>query len=445
MNNNGTRGLASIVIPCWNQLQFTRQCVAALRQHTRPPWELIVIDNGSTDDTAAYLGGVQDAAAVPVTVISNTINREFPAAINQGLQVARGDYLVLLNNDLVVTDAWLEQMVALATGPPTIGLVGPMSNYASPPQGVDDVPYRDMREMHSFARRWRDEHRGQWFTVPKVSGFCLLMKRELYDKIGGLDERFGLGMFDDDDLAERAHRAGFEAAVAHDLFVHHFGSRTFVGNGIDAEALLDENARRFAAKWGLNRTNGRRAALRPWEGGFPSRRGAGEEEISRQAAKPANHSRSIVSGASNGVSASLRTGGPAAALAAAEPFPSSHLAPLRLGVSSPSDGSSSPVVLREKPSASLTIIVKNEENNLSKCLESVRGVFDEIVEAQPGSFGTDRFDRAQALCADRADLPDDGRNARGAADLCRRSQARPGGRRVVVPQGRDSSVSRRIG
>ena len=119
--------------------------------------------------------------------------------------------------------------------------------------------------MPGFARRWRDEHLGQWFTVPKLSGFCLLMKRTVYEKIGGLDERFGLGFFDDDDLAERARRAGFELAVAHDLFVHHFGSRTFVGNGIDAGKLLEENARRFADKWGLGgaeRAAGRAAAIR---------------------------------------------------------------------------------------------------------------------------------------------------------------------------------------
>ena len=147
-----------------------------------------------------------------------------------------------------------------------IGLVGPMSNFVAPPQLVENVPYQDVAEMQRFARQWRDEHRRQWFTVPKLSGFCLLMKRAVYDKIGGLDERFGLGLFDDDDLAERARRAGFELAVAHDLFVHHFGSRTFLGNGIDIDELLEENARRFAAKWGLaGGNNGReRVLIKPW-------------------------------------------------------------------------------------------------------------------------------------------------------------------------------------
>ena len=106
--------LASIIVPCFNQLEFTRHCLRALFRHTRPPWELIVIDNGSRDGTGAYLAGVQDASPVPVTVIANAVNRGFPAAVNQGLSVARGEYLVLLNNDAVVTDSWLDQLIALA-------------------------------------------------------------------------------------------------------------------------------------------------------------------------------------------------------------------------------------------------------------------------------------------------------------------------------------------
>ena len=96
------------------------------------------------------------------------------------------------------------------------------------------------------------------------------MKRAVYEAIGGLDERFGLGLFDDDDFAERARRAGFDLAVAHDLFVHHFGSRTFTGNAIDAKALLDENSRRFKEKWGVAALNGRRVALAPFTPDRPS-------------------------------------------------------------------------------------------------------------------------------------------------------------------------------
>jgi hypothetical protein len=92
------------------------------------------------------------------------------------------------------------------------------------------------------------------------------MKRAVYEAIGGLDEQFGLGLFDDDDLAERARRAGFELAVAHDLFVDHFGSRTFTGAGIDPEKLLSENGRKFAAKWGTPAGNRRAVALQPWTG-----------------------------------------------------------------------------------------------------------------------------------------------------------------------------------
>ena len=166
---------------------------------------------------------------------------------------------MLLNNDVVVTDGWLDQLIALAnrpgrtgrpgTGgregcselsvgrsavvrpgtPSAIGLVGPMSNYAAPPQLVERCPITISRKCTTLPGGGATSIAGKWFTVPKLSGFCLLMKRAVYDAIGGLDERFGIGFFDDDDLAERARRAGFELAVAHDLFVHHFGSRTFVG------------------------------------------------------------------------------------------------------------------------------------------------------------------------------------------------------------------------
>jgi O-antigen biosynthesis protein len=84
MARNPAPGAASIIIPCWNQLEFTRQCIAALLRHTHATWELIVIDNGSTDGTAGYLANLRDAAPLPVTLISNSRNLGFPAAISPG-------------------------------------------------------------------------------------------------------------------------------------------------------------------------------------------------------------------------------------------------------------------------------------------------------------------------------------------------------------------------
>ncbi len=378
-------GLASVIVPCFNQREFTRLCLQALFRHTRTPWELIVIDNGSTDGTAEYLAGVQDAAPVPVTVIRNSRNVGFPAAINQGLKAARGGYLVLLNNDAVVTDGWLDQLIALTQVRPRagagsgtyvrrragrrlaprsrlptrkIGLVGPMSNYATPPQLVEDVPYRDLDEMHAFARRWRDEHRGKWFTVPKLSGFCVLMTRAVYDAIGGLDERFGLGLFDDDDLAERARRAGFELAVAHDLFVHHFGSRTFVGNGIDAEALLQENARRFADKWGARpapRPAGRAAALDRRSGALAATRAM---PIRKERCRRRRRARIVRATVPVLRTTSLRR------ISCRFPRTTDH---------------------GRRPGSALTMIVRDEEKNLPHCLASVKGIFDEIVVVDTGS------------------------------------------------------------
>ncbi len=427
MNSHIQPALASIVVPCFNQLEFTQLCVQALFRHSRRTWELIVIDNGSTDDTAVYLAGVRDAASVPVTVVKNAQNRGFPAAVNQGLRQAQGEYLVLLNNDAVVTDGWLDQLVALTrvdvhsdwetSGPegggdpsgarrpalnqdsaeadsrppltptsqggessanrrppfgPSIGLVGPMSNYATPPQLVENVPYRDLDEMQAFARRWRDEHRGKWFTVPKLSGFCMMMTRAVYESIGGLDERFGLGLFDDDDLAERARRAGFALAVARDLFIHHYGSRTFVGNGIDAESLLDENARRFAAKWGQDRPRGRRVALRTWPHSIPETKSQIPDSETKSQIPDSETESQIPdsecelpdSGSSSTVgSRSLDSGALPRVQAATQRTPDTG----------------------HRTRISLTMIVRDEEKNLPQCLESVRGVFDEVVVVDTGS------------------------------------------------------------
>ena len=210
-----------ILIPCRGRLEATHPSISSLLRRTRYPWELIVVGDGTPDVIAAYW--VEARGVVPVPVVSHTEARGFAAACGAGISVARGSHVVLLSDDVIVTDGWLDQLVALVSSDATIGLAGPMSNGAPPPQGVEDVPYRDLEGMERFAHRWRERHRGQWLEVDRLSGFCVLIARRVLDVIGGLSE---WGGFEEDDLYLRARQAGFRLAVAYDLFVHHSGRHT---------------------------------------------------------------------------------------------------------------------------------------------------------------------------------------------------------------------------
>lgn len=243
-------GLTSILILALNQLEHTRACLDSIEAHTPQPHEVIIVDNGSTDGTPEYLRQWQGAGENRI-VIRNQSNRGFAAGNNQALSLAKGQTVVLLNNDTIVTEGWLSSLLAPFKLHPQVGMVGPMSNNISGPQCVREATYKTVAELPEFAAEWALLHRGQSVPVSRAVGFCLAMSRPLVERIGGLDERFGLGNFEDDDLCIRAHLAGFEARVALDSFVHHVGSQTFKSAGINFQQAMKRNWGIFSAKWGL--------------------------------------------------------------------------------------------------------------------------------------------------------------------------------------------------
>jgi GT2 family glycosyltransferase/tetratricopeptide (TPR) repeat protein/2-polyprenyl-3-methyl-5-hydroxy-6-metoxy-1,4-benzoquinol methylase len=236
-------GLTSIIVVTHNQLHYTRQCLESLRFRTDEPFELIVVDNGSTDGSVDYL-----RAQPEITLISNPDNRGFPAAANQGMQYARGQQVLLLNNDTILTTGWLRRMLDALHSDPKIGMVGPLSNSVSGPQEIA-VSYSDLASLDGFAWEQGRQHAGEYVDLERLVGFCLLIRREVVDTIGVLDERFGVGNFEDDDYCRRAQHAGYRTVVACDSFVHHFGSRTFFASGLDFGGILRENEQKFRDKW----------------------------------------------------------------------------------------------------------------------------------------------------------------------------------------------------
>lgn len=242
-------GLTSIVVLTHNQLPLTRACLDSIRLLTDEPYELILVDNGSTDGTPNYVRALA-ASDDRVTVVLNADNRGFPAGCNRGITVAKGAQVLLLNNDTVATTGWLTRLLRVLHSARDVGLVGPCSNRVSGEQQVP-VTYSegDLNGLDGFAWEHGRRHEGATEETDRLVGFCLCIKRAVIDAVGLLDEGFGVGNFEDDDYCRRATKAGFKALIARDSFVHHVGGATFRAVGVDYDALLRQNAEKFRTKW----------------------------------------------------------------------------------------------------------------------------------------------------------------------------------------------------
>ncbi|MEK6271944.1 MAG: glycosyltransferase family 2 protein [Actinomycetota bacterium] len=241
---------ASIVVVTYENLVFTRLCLESVLANTRETgYELVVVDNGSGDDTPEYLATLAERNS-HVRVILNGGNLGFAPAANEGLALARGEHLVVLNNDTLVPPAWLPRLLAHLDDE-VVGLVGPVTNRIGNEAEVR-ADYRTWAEFLRFSEQRAIARSGEEVDIQVAAMFCLAMRRDVHEQLGPLDERYEIGLLEDDDYSERARRAGYHVRCADDVFVHHFSEASFgklVPTGEYAE-LLRENKRRYAEKWG---------------------------------------------------------------------------------------------------------------------------------------------------------------------------------------------------
>lgn len=242
---------ASIIVVTHNGLPYTRMCLTHLLETDwHPGDELIVVDNASTDGTPDFVRDLQ-AKNPFVRVILNELNRGFAAANNLALGQAMGGTFILLNNDTLVTHGWRDRLVAVVQDP-RIGLAGPVTNRTCNEAQID-APYRSLGELEDFASQYTAEHQGQHNDIRMLAMFCVAFRRELFQQIGALDERFGLGMFEDDDYAQRVRAAGHRIVCLEDVYIHHFGQASFGELCTDGnyDGVFETNRRRFEEKWGV--------------------------------------------------------------------------------------------------------------------------------------------------------------------------------------------------
>ncbi len=233
--------LCDIVLLVWNHLELTRPCIESVLRCTDVPSRLLIVDNGSEEETKAYLRSVCGNNHVTVEVLTNSTNEGFVGGMNRGMRHSTAPFVCLLNNDTLATPGWLSRMVLAANRFADIGIVNPASNTfgEQPPHGVS---------IDAYAKLIANQ-RGRVVEAGQCIGFCMLIKRAVIDSIGCLDDTLDRFFFEDSDYCLRAAKAGFRSAVARESYVWHAEHRS-VRTMPDRERIFAANRQRFWARWG---------------------------------------------------------------------------------------------------------------------------------------------------------------------------------------------------
>jgi GT2 family glycosyltransferase len=201
------------------------------------------VDNGSEPDVRAFLAQVKPQGAIQeVTLLQNEQNEGFPRGMNRGLRATRAPYTCFLNNDLIFTPGWLEEMLAVAAADPSIGLVNPSSSNfgVHPPRGSD---------MPTWARQRLQRLRGTVTEMGMCIGFCVLIKREILEKVGYLTEEIERIFFEDEDYSMRVVQAGYRCVTADAAYVYHAEHKSMKPSP-EREALFNKNKSWCEQKYG---------------------------------------------------------------------------------------------------------------------------------------------------------------------------------------------------
>ncbi|NOU73890.1 glycosyltransferase [Paenibacillus sp. LMG 31458] len=232
----------SIVIVTYNNWSYTKQCLQSLlTNNDYPNVEIIIVDNASTDETKIHLSRIRDPR---VSVFQSSTNRGFAGGNALGCRNATGEFIILLNNDTIVTQGWIQKLVKPLKENLEIGLVGPVSNSVGNDQMLDffvgnSLAGPDPEWLAEFYEQYKDRIR----YTNLLGFFCVAFRRDVYNEIGDLDSNYKIGMFEDDDYCERVRNNGYKLAIIEDAFVYHHGSVSF-------KKLEDKKYRQI---WELNK------------------------------------------------------------------------------------------------------------------------------------------------------------------------------------------------
>lgn len=245
---SSAKPVVSIIIPVYNQFNYTYECIKSIIKNTEDvPYEIIIADDNSTDITRKIKKMIEG-----ITVIRNRQNMRFLLNCNNAAKYAKGKYVLFLNNDTQVQENWLSSLVNLIESDNTIGMVG------------SKFIYPDGRLQEAGGILWKDGSawnygHGQNPSLPEfnyvkevdyISGASIMISKELWNEIGGFDERFVPAYCEDSDFAFEVRKRGYKVMYQPKSVIVHFEG---VSNGTDTsvgqKAYQVTNSKKFYEKW----------------------------------------------------------------------------------------------------------------------------------------------------------------------------------------------------
>ncbi len=239
----------SIVIPVYNQFEYTYLCLTSILKNSgdKYSYEIIIADDVSTDDTVR----IKDVAK-HITVVRNKENLRFLLNCKNAVKKAKGKYLLFLNNDTQVQENWLAPLVDLIESADDIGMVGSKLVYPDGTlQEAGGIIWKDASGWNFGSRQ--NPAKPEFNYVKEadyISGAAIMIRRDLWDEIGGFDERFVPAYCEDSDLAFEVRAHGYRVMYQPLSVVVHFEG---ISNGTDLNAGQKSyqvvNSKKFYEKW----------------------------------------------------------------------------------------------------------------------------------------------------------------------------------------------------
>jgi len=231
-----------IILLSYESPDLLKKCVRSVLDHTRASSRLIIVDNASSDpEVRRYLQGIRGNDKVIMEKVFSEENVGFAGGMNRGMRLSEAPFVCLLNNDCQVTDGWLEEMIAVARSRDNIGLVNPQSNTFGSRPGIGN-------SIDDHAALIRNK-KGRFTELGHAIGFACLIKREVIESIGYLDEAYRGFCYEDTDFSVRAGKNGFIAVMAEGAYVFH-AEQASRGKWKGKEEIYRTNRKLFEDRWG---------------------------------------------------------------------------------------------------------------------------------------------------------------------------------------------------